>query len=138
MEESQNVRLRQLHGELVEIVHQLTHVHFTRCARPATWQPSLNAYRSAQGYVICLDLAGVDRAQIDLQVESRRLLLRGHRDPPDPAGAEHKVLQVLAMEIDYGPFEREIALPDEVDAAAVTAEQRNGLLWIFLPIRSKA
>ena len=43
-------------------------------------------------------------------------------------------MQVLAMEIDHGPFERHINLPLSVDRARVTAEQRNGLLWIHLPV----
>jgi len=44
----------------------------------------------------------------------------------------------LAMEIDHGPFQREIILPVEVDPNRVIAEQRNGLLWIYLPLRPNA
>jgi len=39
------------------------------------------------------------------------------------------------LEIDYGPFEREIELPAEVDAKQARAEQENGLLWIYLPLK---
>ena len=42
---------------------------------------------------------------------------------------------MIAMEIDYGPFEREVRLPDEVDVKKVHAEQKNGLLWIHLPLK---
>jgi HSP20 family molecular chaperone IbpA len=45
-------------------------------------------------------------------------------------------VQLLAMEIDYGPFEREVLLPASVDIDNVHAEQRNGLLWISLPLKS--
>jgi HSP20 family molecular chaperone IbpA len=38
------------------------------------------------------------------------------------------------MEIDHGPFVREILLPIEVTPAEATAEQRNGFLWINLPL----
>jgi HSP20 family protein len=44
-------------------------------------------------------------------------------------------MQMIAMEIDYGPFEREVRLPDEVDVNKVHADQKNGLLWIHLPLR---
>ena len=44
-------------------------------------------------------------------------------------------MQMIAMEIDYGPFEREIALPDQVEAKKVHAEQKNGFLWIHLPLK---
>jgi HSP20 family molecular chaperone IbpA len=44
-------------------------------------------------------------------------------------------MRLLAMEIDYGPFEREVLLPDQVEINEAHAEQRNGLLWISLPIK---
>jgi HSP20 family molecular chaperone IbpA len=44
-------------------------------------------------------------------------------------------VRLLAMEIDYGPFEREVALPAEVEVDQASAEQRNGLLWISLPLK---
>ena len=44
-------------------------------------------------------------------------------------------MQVLAMEIDHGSFERQIKLPSTVDRKQVTAEQKNGLLWVYLPLR---
>ena len=39
------------------------------------------------------------------------------------------------MEIDYGPFIREVLLPTEVEIDEAHAEQRNGLLWISLPLK---
>jgi len=42
---------------------------------------------------------------------------------------------LLAMEIDYGPFIREVPLPAEVEIDKAHAEQRNGLLWISLPLK---
>jgi len=39
------------------------------------------------------------------------------------------------MEIDYGPFIREVALPAEVEVEQAHAEQHNGLLWISLPLK---
>jgi len=55
---------------------------------------------------------------------------------PEPTHAEGRAVQLLAMEIDYGPFEREVHLPEVVDIERVHAEQRNGLLWISLPLKS--
>jgi HSP20 family molecular chaperone IbpA len=80
---------------------------------------------------ICVDLAGVETAQIELLVESGRLIIRGARQLPEPPSG---CCQIMAMEIDYGPFQREVLLPASIDLAHVTAEQREGLLWIELPI----
>jgi HSP20 family protein len=78
----------------------------------------------------------VERSQIDLTVEPQRVVVRGERELPEPSHAEGRAVRLLAMEIDYGPFEREIALPAEVELKDVHAEQRNGLLWISLPIKN--
>jgi HSP20 family protein len=107
---------------------------FSRFA-PQPWQPAINAYRCRKSFRICVDLAGVDQADIELTIERRRLILRGEREVPEPKDEAGCVVQTLAMEIDYGPFLRIIQLPDEVDAARAVAEQENGLLWITLPVK---
>jgi HSP20 family protein len=99
-----------------------------------TWQPSLNAYRCENSIRVCLDLAGVDKERIDIQIEPGRLVIRGVRVAPEPASCEPHPQQILAMEIDHGPFQRELRLPAEVLRDEVTAEYRNGLLWIHLPL----
>ena len=62
-------------------------------------------------------------------------MIRGSRELPEPANTDDRTLQLLAMEIDYGPFERDIVLPADVEIDKATAEQRNGLLWISLPLK---
>jgi len=81
---------------------------------------------------ICVDLAGIDKSLIALQVEPRRVTVRGSRDAPEPID---QAVQMLALEIDYGPFERQVELPAEVDVEQARAEQENGLLWIYLPLK---
>ena len=139
------VRLQRLQGQLGEVAYKLTKVHFAgfQCAE-STWRPAVNAYRCASCLRICVDLAGVAKSEIDLRIEPGRLIVRGQRELPHPAGENialpphRRGLQVLAMEIDHGPFERHFELPSDVDADRVTAEQHNGLLWILLPLRSHA
>ena len=138
MKDIQGIHLQRLHGRLGDVVYQLTKVQFSRFSSPETWQPAVNAYRCVDSIAICVDLAGVDGKRVALTVEGRRLLIRGYRQPPEPDGAKDKAVQVLVMEIDYGPFEREVLLPSDVVADRVTAEQRDGLLWVYLPLRAHA
>jgi len=62
------------------------------------------------------------RSLIDLTVEPRRLVIRGRRELPEPTGDEGCAEQLLAMEIDYGPFEREITFPVDVEIDKAHAE----------------
>src|SRR6266852_5187560 len=134
MDSIRNIKLRWLHGALQDVTYELSRSHFSRFA-PHAWQPAINAYRCEKCIRICVDLAGVERSQIDLTVEPQRVLIRGSRELPEPSHAEGRAVRLLAMEIDYGPFEREIALPAEVEITEAQAEQRNGLLWIALPLK---
>ncbi len=129
---NRSIKLRWLHGALHDVTSEWS---FSRFAS-RTWQPAINAYRCEKCIRVCVDLAGVDRSQIDLTVEPQRIVVRGERDVPEPTHAEGRAVQLLAMEIDYGPFEREVHLPEVVDIERVHAEQRNGLLWISLPLKS--
>jgi len=134
MDPIKSIKLRWLQGALHDISYELSRSQFSRFA-PQAWQPAINAYRCDTCIRICVDLAGVDRSLIDLTVEPRRLVIRGTRELPEPTGEEGCALQLLAMEIDYGPFIREVPLPVEVEIEQARAEQRNGLLWISLPLK---
>ena len=114
--------------------------HFTEFCPVKSWTPTINAYQMPDSIEVCVDLAGVAKESIDLRIEPGKLWIRGVRRAPEPppgpdGGAESLPVQILAMEIDHGPFERALVLPREVNVDAVTAEQRNGLLWIRLPLR---
>jgi HSP20 family molecular chaperone IbpA len=44
-----------------------------------------------------------------------------------------KKYRVHLMEIDHGPFAREVELPLNVEKDQIKAQHRNGMLWIGLP-----
>jgi HSP20 family protein len=136
MDELRNFYLRQLQGRVCGIATELTRLRYSSLPLPAreVWHPAIDAYRCRDYILICAELAGVDRSQIAVAVEPRRVWLRGRRRPPEPRDTEGPALQVLALEIDHGSFEREIVLPVPVNPEQVEAEQREGLLWIRLPL----
>lgn len=125
----ESMKLRWIHHTRADL--RVTSIQFWRGAGHI-WQPQINAFRCAAAIRVCVDLAGVDKSLIDLTVEPRRVLIRGEREAPEPT--EHTT-QILALEIDYGPFEREVQLPVEVDAEHTRAEQKDGFLWIYLPVK---
>ena len=132
---SRTFRLERLQGQLGNVAYEMTKVHFSGFRAPEAWQPSINAYRCERCLRICVDLAGVDRNAIELVLVPGRLTISGRRALPEPSPKEGHAMQVIALEIDHGPFERVIDLPRSIEPARVTAEQRNGLLWITLPLQ---
>lgn len=136
---ARRLHLERLQGRIGDVAYELTKVHFASLPLPHGWTPAINAYHCESCLRICVDLAGVDRADLHLEIAPGKLTLRGRRELPEPEGAQDAAsMKVLAMEIDHGPFTREIHLPLSVQQERVHAEQRNGLLWISLPLRSHA
>jgi HSP20 family protein len=133
MESSRHIRLKQLHERIIAIAEQVRPCALSQF-NPKSWRPAINAYHCRKCVRVCVDLAGVDQSLIEIKVQPRRLVVRGQRLPPEPI--EKKGARVLALEIDYGPFEREFFLDPEVDPERVVTEQKNGLLWIVLPLRA--
>jgi len=117
-------------------IEQLQKSFFNFCPGE-TWTPPVNLYETESEYVLCVDLAGVEKDKIDLSIEAGILRLRGRRSVPRwpevPGEAPPQHLRVHLMEIDHGPFSRSIELPRDVDSSRITAVHNNGLLWIRLP-----
>ena len=105
-----------------------------------TWTPSVNLYETDNAYVVCVDLAGVDKEKIDVEVLDNQLTLRGTREVPMPGPAAidgtsgtARRPRVHLMEIDHGSFCRQVELPEDVAREKITAQYLNGMLWIEIP-----
>jgi HSP20 family protein len=101
-----------------------------------SWTPNVNLYETSGSYLVCVDLAGVDKEKIDVHVADQRLKLRGARAVPDfwgPDSTAHEKVRVHLMEIDHGGFTREVEIPPDADRQNIAATYRNGLLWIEIP-----
>lgn len=138
-------RLFQIQGKLGDVAYEMTRVNFSRLQSGENrWQPAVNMFVCPRCLRICADLAGVDPEEVELSVSNGKLLIRGYRPAPEPSSEPEaevgrvKAVRVLAMEIDYGGFVREITLPDDVDLDRVKTDWNNGILWIHIPRRSHA
>ena len=84
--------------------------------------------------IVRADLAGIDPAQLELEIRGRELILGGQRLAP--AADQERLYQQL--EIEHGPFRRVVALGAEVDADAAKATYEDGMLVVELPLAQPA
>jgi HSP20 family protein len=121
-------KLAESMGEMIDCMFQKSYVGF----RPSKgWEPPVDIYEHASCFVVCVELAGMCREEIDVQIMPKRLLIRGTRPKagiPEADGPH----RVHLMEIRHGPFERIINLPGNLDLESVQAQYREGYLWIRL------
>ena len=97
----------------------------------------MNVYRCENQLILCLDVAGVDLASVQVELSKEKLRIKGRRQAPEPDCHRYKVLQILMLEVDFGAFEREFALPFSVDQNRVKIEHRDGFLWVEATLTSK-
>ena len=93
------------------------------------WVPNTDVYLCDGGIVIKVELAGMQREDLELTVEGNRLKISGQR----PDGCRPPKCTFLVMEINYGAFESVIELPDGFDLSQAKAAYQNGFLRIDVP-----
>jgi HSP20 family protein len=81
------------------------------------------------GYRVLVELPGFKRAEIDVSVVGRNLTVSGQRPRFEPPAGG----RMLRSERPSGDFELNVRLPSEVDAVAVVAQMRDGVLNVSLP-----
>ena len=93
------------------------------------WSPSVDISESGGEYLIRAALPAVRKEDVSVTVQDGLLTLSGERRQQEEQNGEkfHKV------ESFYGSFSRSFALPDGIDAAAIRAESRDGVLTIHVP-----
>lgn len=100
---------------------------FSRGAR-RSFRPQIDCYRTDEKVVVVAELPGVDPDTIQLVAGTRGLVVAGERRRPKQGGHYRQ------MEIDFGPFQRQVTWDDEVDPEQATAAYARGMLEISLPL----
>ncbi len=103
-------------------------VSAARAFQQTTWHPSVDIYRTPDGWLLKFELAGVIPQEIEVAVSGRRVAVRGTRR--DIRSEECR--ESLRMEISYNQFERVIELPCELSSARVATDYRDGMLIVHL------
>jgi HSP20 family protein len=94
------------------------------------YRPQVDVYRRGDPptLTVTIELPGVDPEDVQLIAGAQALLIAGERRRPKDCGHYQQ------MEIDYGPFQRQITLAENVDPEEATATYERGILTVRLPI----
>lgn len=93
------------------------------------WKPPIDVFETEDEYVITLELGQIKTDEISITYQKGVLYIRGVRQamPSNEKRHYHK------MEINYGPFERKVIIPDEIVMEKLKAAYEDGFLEIKLP-----
>jgi HSP20 family protein len=90
------------------------------------YRPEVDVYRTEgpPALTVVVELPGVDPREV-------KVVASGERQRPKDCG------QYQQLEIEYGPFQRQVTLAVDVDPEQATATYERGFLTIKLPIAPK-
>ena len=130
--------------EFAHIQDRLNRVFADTYGRPASdeglmtggaWVPPVDIYQNGDHeLVLTAEIPDMTREDIDITVDNGTLTLRGEKK----VSADVKEEQFHRIERRYGAFSRSFSLPQTVDPNKVSAEYKQGVLTVRLPLRDEA
>lgn len=95
----------------------------------AEGQLAVDVYQTSSEFCVQAPIAGVELEDLEVSVENEMLLIKGERK--EPGGDSEK--NYFYQECYWGPFSRQIILPDDVDVSRVKASLNKGILVVKIP-----
>jgi HSP20 family protein len=92
------------------------------------WYPAADVYRTRDGWVVKLELAGVAPDELEVLIAGDTLRVAGCRR--DETFAE--TVSYHQLEITYSRFEKSIRFPCPIEGASVERRYKDGLLILYL------
>jgi HSP20 family protein len=90
------------------------------------WNPAADVYKSPDGWVVKVDLAGVCMDELEVELHESILSIRGcRRDTHIRDGFTYQ-----QMEITYSRFEKSIQFPAPLEGASIRQDYSDGFLII--------
>ncbi len=96
--------------------------------------PPLNVGEDEDSYYVDAEVPGMDPDELKLSVVGMTLSIAGERKIPELEGGA----SYHRREREAGSFRRSLNLPNRIEADAVTANYKNGILSITLPKAAEA
>jgi HSP20 family protein len=120
-------RLANMRAEM-DRVFESTIGTFSRSPAPLSrWNAAVDVYQDKDQFTVVVELPGLKKEEIEISLHDDTLTISGERK------REESSEQEFLTERSYGKFQRSLTLPGAVDAEAVKANDKNGLLQVVLP-----
>jgi HSP20 family protein len=126
--------IERLSSEIEELFSELWQVpRFARMRQG--FRPHVDCFRTDEPaeLTVVVELPGVDPDDVEVVASPGSLVVSGERRRPATPGRHYQ-----QMELDYGRFQRQIALSEDADIAAARATYDRGLLTVVLPVAARA
>ncbi len=93
------------------------------------FNPSVNTREENETYYIEVDLPGIKKENVEINVDNNILTISGKREFKE----EIKEENYYRIESSYGSFSRSFTLPEKVDIENIKASSVDGVLEVVIP-----
>lgn len=100
----------------------------------ALLKPSLDLSASEKEYTVTVELPGVEREDVGLQLEGDTLMIRGEKKHEEKESKK----DFYRVERSYGSFQRMLTLPQDADTESIQARFEKGVLTVDIPRHTTA
>lgn len=118
---------RSAWGNPQEVRFRLTAISRQWAARPHLWRPPTDLLETEQAYVVRVEVAGMQEAELNIAIEGSEMAVYGLRQQPAEQAAYYQ------MEVRFGEFLSAVQLPGEVNTDGIQAAYQDGFLTVTLP-----
>ena len=94
-----------------------------------SWRPPVDIYEAENGIVVAVELPGVSKENVSVEVKDDVLTLKGER-LANPAISEDSYYR---RERHFGPFKRAFTLHQNIQPDQIKASFKDGILQIEIP-----
>ncbi len=89
--------------------------------------PPADVFENDEGFLLRLDLPGVDPDKVDIRLDKGELSIGGAWSQPDDEG------ELVGREYHATDYRRRFQVPDSIDADQISATLERGVLQVLLP-----
>ena len=93
----------------------------------ADWIPFVDITENDNSFMIKAELPEVKKDDVNVSIDKNILTLSGERRAQLKDEKEHRI------ERSYGSFSRSFSLPDNIDDSKISAENKDGMLYLTIP-----
>ena len=121
--------------EIDRLNRMFTNLYNDHFGRSGGWTPAVDIFETDSNEIVLkAELPDMKREDIGITFENQVLTIRGERR----LDQQIKRDAYQRLERSYGAFSRAFTIPSTIDAAAISASYKDGILTVKLPQREEA
>ena len=97
------------------------------------YMPTADIFETEGALIVVLEMPGVSKDNIDVNVENGLLTVEGRID-----FTKYEGLRPVYSEYNVGPYRRSFRISSQIDQSKISAEMRDGVVTLSLPKAEKA